>query len=422
MSRLWVKNADRLGLTEDRKMVLGLIETAYNSIDTEQIIRSQVLLSGEILKIKNQEFDLTKFKRVFIIGFGKVSCKAALVLESILGNRITDGVAIGLAALDTKIVRTYKGSHPKPTVENFKAAQEIVNISEKLTEDDLVITVVSGGGSALLCWPMSECEISQRLYEGFLKTGGNIKELNTIRKHISKLKGGGLAEKLYPANVLGLIFSDIPGNDYSLIASGPTYQDVSTIDDAMQIIKKYGLEKFELNETIRDDKFFEKVTNIPLVSNEAALLAMVKQAQELGLTASILTNELYDSPKIAVQRLIDASSSHQLVVAGGEPSLIVTKSGGTGGRDARMGMRMLEKITPGMTFAAVASDGLDNGPYAGIIEDHETLDRVKKLNLDAKFYLDNYDSNTFYSKLGAELLETGATEANVSDLFILFKK
>ena len=419
MSR-WIKNYDKLATTTDRKIVLDLIEAAYSSIDTETVIRSQVRYDGHILAVKNQSFDLDKFKRVFVIGFGKASCKAAFVLDSILGSRIDDGVAIGLQPLKCEYIRSYHGSHPQPTAENVQHAQEIVDIANKLNENDLVITIVSGGGSSLLCYPMSECEASQKLYESFLKTGGNITELNTVRKHISHLKGGGLAKMLYPASVIGLIFSDLPGNGYDMIASGPTYKDASTIADAQQIVDKYNLGQFELVETPKEDQYFEKVVNIPLVSNITALETMKQSALELGIETKVLTAQMYDEPSEALDKLIEASKNHHLVLAGGEPSIKVTKSGGTGGRNAYVGLTMLKKIQDGMVFASVASDGLDNGPVAGSLVDYSDAKKADPAQIDA--HLADFDSLGAFEKFAIEPLLTGPTEANVSDLLILYKK
>jgi glycerate-2-kinase len=307
-------------------------------------------------------------------------------------------------------------------VQNVEVSEKIVELSKKLTDKDLVIVIVSGGGSALLCWPMKECEQAQRLYQDFLKTGGDIKELNTIRKHISMLKGGGLAKELYPATVVGLIFSDVPGDHYELIASGPTYKDISTMGDAQAILDKYNLSGYELNETPTDDKYFERVTNIPLVSNLDALDAMRQEAERLRIKSKVLSAELYDSPQQVVQQFMKAVEPGCILVGGGEPEVIVTKTGGRGGRSQKLGLEMLTYLTDKDVFAAVASDGLDNSPLAGVIEDQGTLEKAKAENVNLEDHIESWDSQGFYEKTGHELLQTGPTEANVSDLMIFYRK
>ncbi len=422
MSKNWVKNKEQLSTSEERKIVLDIVEAGLDAIDTEKVIRASVILKDNELRIKNQTFSLENVQNIYIVGFGKPSCLAASVLDEILGNEIKGGVAIGLAPIACEYVQTYGGTHPHPSVQNVEVSEKILELSKKLTEKDLVIVIVSGGGSALLCWPMAECEQANRLYNDFLTTGGDIKELNTIRKHISLLKGGGLAKQLYPATVIGLIFSDVPGNNYDYIASGPTYKDSTTVADAQAILDKYNLTGYTLNETPTDDRYFEKVTNIPLVSNMEAEQAMSEKAKELGLKSKILSYELYDPPEQVAKKLIASVDAGTVVVAGGEPKSIVTKKDGKGGRCERLGIEMLPLLTEQDTFAAVASDGLDNGPAAGIIEDWSTAQKVTAQNIDISDFKDRWDSLGFYKETGNELLETGPTNENVSDLMILYRK
>lgn len=422
MSNPWIKNRDKLANTPQRQVVLDIIEAGLDSIDTKKIIESSVSLNGKVLTVKDKTFDISEVENIYVIGFGKPSCLAVSVLEDILGSNIEDGVAIGLAPSSCEYIQTFGGTHPHPSVQNVELSEKIIDLSKKVTEKDLVLVVVSGGGSALLCWPMKECEQANRLYEDFLKTGGDIKELNTIRKHISSLKGGGLAKELYPAQVIGLIFSDVPGNNYDYIASGPTYKDITTVSDAQAILDKYNLTGYELNETPNEDKYFEKVTNIPLVSNVEAEEAMKEKAESLGLKAKILSYELYDPPEQIVNQFLKAAEPNCVILAGGEPKSVILKKGGTGGRCQRLGLMMLPHLTEQDTFAAVASDGLDNSPEAGIIEDHGSQEKMHSQNLNWNEYKDNWDSMGLFTELGNELLETGPTGANVSDLMIFYRK
>jgi glycerate 2-kinase len=421
MSKQIIQNRANLATSPYRETLLDIIEAGYESIDTDTVINNQVKVQGQNLTIGGHEFDLNEYEHIYVVGFGKVSCKAAYVLEQILGNSIKKGVAIGVAPTQCDLIETYGGTHPIPSVQNVELSEKIIDLSKTVTEKDLIITVVSGGGSALLCWPMDECRQAQKLYEEFLPTGGDIRELNTIRKHISMLKGGGLAAEFYPATIVGLIFSDIPGDNYELVASGPTYKDNSTIADAEAVIKKYGLSEYILRETPKEDKFFAKVTNIPLVSNINALDAMAAKAQSLGLKSKIISSELYDSPDEVVKQLSEAAEPGTVVLGAGEPRLKVTVKTGTGGRNLRLAMEMLPKLIGEDVFASIASDGRDNGEYAGAIEDLNTLSKSEEENLDFTDYKDRFDSESFFLKTGHELLETGYTDANVSDIMAYYR-
>ena len=255
----WVKNYDELAITPNRKLALEIMNAGLDSINTEKVIGSSVRLDGNILRIQEQEFDLAQFKKIKVVGFGKSSCSAGRALEKILGERINQGAIVGLEKIDLKYIETFAGTHPRPSEKNIEAGNKIYEIIKDSTEDDLIIVLVSGGGSALLCYPESEYIQGAKLYDAFLKTGGTISEMNTIRKHLSLFKGGGLAKIAYPATVVGLIFSDVPGDVYVNVASGPTYKDETTIAGAQKSITENNLGEFVLNETPKDDKYFENV-------------------------------------------------------------------------------------------------------------------------------------------------------------------
>lgn len=421
MTSKWIKNYDHLATSKSRQDALQIAEAGLTAIDTAAAIKNQVKLDGQKLLIKNQEFDLTKFKSIQVLGFGKDSCRAALALEEILGKLINSGIVIGVAPLACKIIKTYQGTHPVPSDGNVQISEQIMELAKNATEDDLVIVLVSGGGSSLLCWPQTECDQGQVLYHGFLKAGGTIEEINIVRKHISLLKGGGLAKFLYPATVIGLIFSDVPGDDYETVASGPTYFDPTTINDAKAIIKKYHLTEFNLNETPKDQKLFEKVHNIPLVSNNTALEAMQQQAKVLGYKSQIASNKLYELPEQTLATLKQgAKDLPACVLVGGEMKLVVTSSNGSGGRNQYLAMKALQDVAENETFLFLASDGTDNSDCAGAIVDSETKQKLQDLNLDLADYINRFDDYTLAKALGSQIF-TGPTEANVSDLLIYLK-
>jgi len=441
----YIKNYDELATTENRKLTLEIAEAGLSAINTERVILDSVKLENNILSIMGESFDLSKFKKIKVVGFGKASCDAAVALEKVLGNKIQEGVVIGLQKKTCDFIETFVGTHPSPSDANIEPGKKIYEIADKSNEDDLIIALVSGGGSALLCYPESECTQGLALYNVFLKCGKSITELNIVRKHISELKGGGLAKVTYPATVIGFIFSDVPGDHYEDVASGPTYKDNSTIHDAEMIIKEHNLGKFDLVETPKDDKYFEKVHNFVLVSNETAVQAMAQKSKELGLDAKIISTELYGQVDEALKMIFDAGKFGKrflleeeqsdgkgetlrrtfgsVILAAGEPELEVTKKGGSGGRNLFMALRAVkEKIVDGdSVFIPIASDGMDNSDAAGAIVDKKTYENIEKTGISIDTSLENFDAYTIFQKSG-DMILTGATGANVSDLFILLTK
>lgn len=420
MSDRWIENFDALARTPARRMLLEMLEAGFDAIDTEQVIAGAVSLSGTILKIQDKEYDLSRYARVMVVGFGKTSCRAASALEAILGDRITDGVIIDLQNGKHSRIRSIIGTHPKPSMQNVLASRDIVNLARDMRENDLVLVIVSGGGSALLCYPESECAQGEKLYDAFLGTGAPIQELNLVRKHISSLKGGGLAKLFYPATIVGLIFSDVPGDDVDQVASGPTFKDETTISDAQKILDIYNIHDVELIETPKDDRFFERVTNICVVSSEVALRAMQVFVSSRGYSATILSVSSYDAPPILIEKIFTALREHDVVLCGGEASLVVTRPGGKGGRNAYVALTGLHDLPLGVTLAGVASDGLDNSDAAGAIIDGGTAEKMRELNLDIEGHLARFDVYTFFEDT-KDLIFTGQTGANVSDFTVATK-
>ncbi len=418
----FINNFEELSITPSRQIVLEILEAGLAAIDTELIIKKSVTLTGNLLSIQGNEFDLTKYKKIKIVGFGKASPKAAKAIESILGNLISEGAMIGLEKTDCAFIETFVGTHPRPSTQNLLAGNRIRSIVESSTEEDLIIAVVSGGGSALLCDSEFEHDSILNLYDDFLEKGGQISEMNTIRKHLSDLKGGGLAKLAYPATVIGLIFSDVPGGNFADVASGPTYFDPTTISDAQKIIEEKKLGSYQLKETNKNLKYFEKVHNFVLVANTTAVYAMQQTAFNKGIHAHVLSTEFYDDAVKVVETMSEALKDYSLVLAAGEPRVRITRKGGNGGRNMYLCHSALYRgvVTEGVVFASIASDGLDNSDMAGAIVDNETIKKIRENNLDEAIYYENYDSYNFFAKTG-DLIKTGPTGANVSDIMLAYK-
>jgi glycerate-2-kinase len=418
----WIKNFQQLATSPKREMALSVVNAALDAVDTAQVMASALAPDGDDLIVKDQRFDLSRFQRIYVAGIGKAAHKAAAALEGLLGTRLAGGVVIGTGEVAASLrLQTYAGTHPLPSAANVDATRQLVELSQRLTELDLVLVVVSGGGSAMLCWPESECEQSRRLYQDFLGAGGSILELNTVRKHLSAVKGGGLAKMLYPARVVGLVFSDVPGDNFEAVASGPTYRDATTRADAEQILQNHQISGYQLNETPKDWACFERVTNIPLVSNQTALTAMAARGRALGLESMILGDRFYDPvDEVAAKIILEGRKFRAggLVVAGGEPRLKVAAHAGRGGRNQHLTLHALKSMQDNQVFISLGSDGHDNGDVAGAIADGETAAKASRLGLDPAAYLERFDAGTFFEKTGDAII-TGPTESNVSDLMLL---
>lgn len=418
-----IKNFDELATTANRKMALEIAEAGLDAINTKEVILNSIKLENNILTIQGESFDLLKFKTIKVVGFGKASGEAAGALEKILGAKINEGAIIGLHKATCSYIECFAGTHPRPSEVNVTAGQKIYEIIKDSKEDDLIIALVSGGGSALLCYPESECIQGRELYDEFLKCGKTITEINTVRRHLSLLKGGGLAKIAYPATVIGLIFSDIPGDRFCDVASGPTYKDESTIADAEKIIHQCSLGKFELIETPKDDKYFKKVKNFVLVSNKIAVEAMAKKAEEFGLASNIISTNMYEQADMALREIFNTKKENSVVLAAGEPMLEVTKKGGSGGRNLFMGLKAikLDLLDGDSVFIPLASDGMDNSDAAGTIIDEHTIEKINKLGLSVDDAIDRFDAYPIF-KFSGDMIMTGPTGANVSDLMILLTK
>lgn len=416
---MYIKNTEELARSKEREDALSIIESGYAAIDNRAVIERSVVIKGNTLHISGQEINMNEYERMHIIAFGKGSGEAALSLMERLDGRVKSGVVIDKVKLECAPLRCFVGTHPIPSKENLQASEQLIKMAEHLSEKDLVLVVVTGGGSSLLNYPESESDQGARLYNAFLKVGATIHDMNLVRKHISSVKGGGLAKLLYPARVVGLIFSDVLGDNASEVASGPTYPDKSTIEDAQNILAKWGIpDKFDLVETPKESKWFEKVTNLVLISNMHALHAMRDKAEELGYKAIVVEEPLYNFADETLISLRAHAEPGSVVLGGGEIRMIIKHAGGRGGRCGYLSLHALHSIRDGQIFSAVASDGTDNGTVAGAIVDSHTIDQVREKGINVHESIINFDPMSVFEKTG-DLIETGQLKSNVSDLYIL---
>jgi glycerate 2-kinase len=425
-----IKNFDQLATTELRKQALLIAEAGLKAINTPTVVREKVqyTISTQKLTVAGQVYDLKKYKRVICVGFGKAAFSAVTELQKILQDRISCGFVIDLHEGDMGTITCRVGTHPHPTLVNVEATKELVEMLSAAVEDDLVICVASGGGSALLCYPHDmTCEAETSIIAALTVKGATIQELNTVRKHISKVKGGNLAKACYPATVIGLIFSDVPGNDLSMVASGPTVLDTTVVQDAAEILNRYDVLKMcqlpscNLYETPKEDKYFKKVTNVLMVSGQLLLHACRRKADDLGFRAEVFSDQFSEEARTLASQVTKVSPAARTCLLGAGESTIKVIGSGMGGRNQELALSALAVLKESQVLVCIATDGMDNTDAAGAIADAYVLQKAARLQLDSAHYLDNNDSYHFFEQTG-DLIFTGQTGANVSDFFVLLSQ
>ncbi|MEM3616329.1 MAG: glycerate kinase [Candidatus Bathyarchaeia archaeon] len=433
-----------------RELALKSLEAAIKAVDPKSIIKSKLKLKGSILHVDGRVFELKKFKNIYVIGGGKASGSMAEALEEILGGKITSGL-VNVPKENrhkTSIIRLHGASHPIPDESGVEGTRKMLEIAEKAGEEDLIICLISGGGSSLMPMPRGEITIADKrqITEDLLKCGATINEINTVRKHISEFKGGWLARKAYPATILNLILSDVLGDPLDFIASGPTVPDSTTFSDAIKVLKKYNLwdnapksirkiltggEKGLIPETPKaGDEAFQKVFNVVIGNNRAASMAACETLKSEGLNTLLLTSLLEGEARHVgtvlaslAQEILASDNPVKKpagIVAGGETTVTVTGKG-KGGRNQEIALAASLKIRglEGVVTASLSTDGVD-GPTdaAGAIADGKTIARAEALGLKAEEFLANNNSYNFFFQLG-DLIFTGPTGTNVNDVSVI---
>jgi glycerate-2-kinase len=452
-----IKNAPNDKDKKCREMLLDIVEKAIHSVDPNNAIYKYVRLEPEenALHVEEHNFNLNKLGRIFVVGGGKASGVMAEALETILGDKITSGeinVLRGTKSdFNTRVIHLNEADHPVPSIDGVNGVKNMLDLLRDAKSGDLVIALISGGGSALMPAPAGEISLEekQEITKNLLKSGATIHEINTVRKHISAWKGGQLAKHACKngATLISLILSDVVGDPLDSIASGPTAPDYTTFGDAVDILRRYNLwqdtsknVKDRLNDGIaqkipetpkEDDPIFKRTFNVIIGSNFIACNAAKRRAEELGLKSLILTSSLEGEARhigtafAAIAKAIHVHG-HPLskpcaIIAGGETTVTVTGTG-KGGRNQEVSLgaaiNLGEKLE-GIAFASIGTDGID-GPTdaAGAIIDPSTILRAKESELDPLKSLKNNDAYHFFQELN-ELIFTGPTGTNVMDLLII---
>jgi len=438
---LKITNKEELSRTSRRKDALEILEEGLKAADPKSSVKEA---------LRNLKDELNKARRIVVIGFGKASIKMAEGCEEELRDKIYDGAIIapkGIEDKKLKIIKVFEGTHPIPSEVNVESAKKLISVCSNLTSEDLVICLISGGGSSLLTFPANDISLEEKKLttDVLLKSGADIREINTIRKHISKVKGGQLLNLLKPAKVVSLILSDVVGDPIEYIASGPTSPDSSTFKDALSIIKKYNLVnklpksvveriekgvRGEILETPKPgDEIFNNVKNIIVSNNMKSLVAMEKKASSLGYNTIILTSYAQGESREVGKFLcavIKQISSYDIpikkpacLILGGETTVTV-KGNGKGGRNQELVLSIVLncKDVKNFVFASIGSDGIDGyTDAAGAIADNFSLEDAVNSGLKPEEFLENNDSYNFF-KQTRDLIFTGPTGTNVNDFMV----
>ena len=420
-----------------RQHALQIFRAALDAADPYQAVLTHVKFDGRTLKTGPHRYRLADFDRIQIIGAGKASAAMAHAIERALGRRVAGGLINVPDGNKTRLrrIELHPAGHPIPDDRGAEGARRVLEIAREAGPRDLLIALISGGASAMLPVPAPPLTLKdkQALTKQLLDSGATIHEMNAVRKHLSLIKGGQLAQAAFPAALLTLMISDVAGDDPEVIGSGPTVPDASTVGDAVQILKKYGLRvpSEALHETPKPgDPSLARARHRIIASNRQAIDEAARRARELGYHALVLsttiegeTREIASMHARIAREVLESGRPARrpaCLLSGGETT-VTAPGDGKGGRNQEFVLAAalaLGSAGP-VTILSAGTDGID-GPTdaAGAIADSSTLARAAALGLDARAFLDHHDSYRFFEPLGA-LLKTGPTGTNVADVRIL---
>ena len=443
-----------------RAIAVALQQDALAAVEPAAAVHRHVHREGDVLIVAGRRYDLGDYEGVFVVAGGKAAVPMTAAISDILDDRLTASVVVTKyghtpAKSQTCPERSRRipnpksqiieAGHPVPDENSMRGAQAIADLARQATERDLVLCLISGGGSALLTLPVPGLTLFdlQTLTDALLRSGATINELNTVRKHWSRIKGGNLAQLVAPATLVTLILSDVVGDPLDVIASGPTVPDPTTVADAQAVLERYGIRPPSypphrgevMWETPKPgDPAFERAQHVVVGSNRLAALAAVEKARTMGLNALLLSTyvegEAREVAKVAaalakgVHAHGDPLPPPACLVWGGETTVTIHGEG-KGGRNQELALAAALALEgwPGILVMALATDGTD-GPTdaAGAIATGETVARARALGLDPRGALEANDSYPFFDAL-SDLLRTGPTGTNVNDLlFILVEE
>jgi glycerate 2-kinase len=443
---------DDAKLIDMRENALAIFKAALEAVEPRAAVLNSLSRTDNVLRIVSgkkliKRFDLGKIDRIHLVGAGKAAAPMAEAIEEVVGDRLSEGVVVVKTGHGTSLkkITCLEASHPLPDEAGLEAAKKIKTLLEKAQSKDLVFSVISGGGSALLPLPVNGLSLTdkQLVTQMLLGCGASIQEINAVRKHLSLIKGGQLARAAAPAQVINLMLSDVVGDDLDTIASGPFVPDRSAFQDVRAIFAKYDLTKRipvavrrylerglrgQIPETPKPgDSVFQKVSNLIVGSNYQALLAAASEAMRRGyrplLLSSYIVGETREVAKVhaALAKEVRASG-HPIrppacLISGGETT-VTLKGNGKGGRNQEFALAaaiQLDGMKDVLLFSA-GTDGTDGDTdAAGAMSDGNTCTRALQAGMSPSRHLENNDSYPFFARLG-DLVITGPTRTNVMDI------
>ena len=438
---------DSLRASSYGRLITRVLAAAINAVDPENAVKKYLLRDENQISVGNTTYSLDKIDNVFLIAFGKASLPMAQAAVDIIGDKLSAGIIISKAInapfrIQNSLFSIIEASHPVPDQRGVDGAAHIIELLKKTSQKDLVLCLISGGGSALLTAPAEGISLDnlQQLNRSLLRCGAKIGEINTLRKHLSRVKGGNLAKLAYPAQVATLILSDVIDDPLDVIASGPTVPDSSSFDDAREIIEKYGIageipsavhERMKQGhaggtpETPKpEDAIFERVHNLIIGNNYQAAKAAIEKAHTLGLNPLLLTTNLEGEAReigpalAAIAKQIDTTSDPikrpACIILGGETT-VTLRGDGLGGRNQELALSAVQPLAglKATYLVTLATDG------DGAVVTGQTLEQANLENLDPAKFLANNDAYNFFNPLG-DLLKPGPTLTNVNDLNFIF--
>ena len=435
-----IEDRTTLAGTPSRELALTCLEAGIRAADPSRAIKDSIVLEADTLQIGDATVELNDFERILVIGGGKASAEMAQSLESMLDERIDDGVIVTTDPIDLDRIAVLRGDHPVPSRRGITATAKLLALLEDVTSETLVLVLISGGGSALLPAPAGDVSLSalQSVTDDLLESGATIHEINTVRKHLSAIKGGRLAMHAQPATVHTLLVSDVVGDDLSVIASGPTVPDPTRYQDALAVLTEYDIippvsvrERLaagaagELPETPGPgDPAFDCVSHHLIANAGTAARAARAVAQEAGYNALLLSTRIRGESReaalthVAIGEEICASNQPidppAAIISAGETTVTI-RGTGTGGPNQEFALRAAVEGAAGITLAAIDTDGIDGGSDAagGIVDARTVGDRRTAISA-----LEDNDA-TPYLRDRSGLIITGRTGTNVNDLRVM---
>jgi hydroxypyruvate reductase len=436
-----VEDRERHARSPAHELALSCLEAGIEAARPERAIEEHLSLSGDTLRVRDESYDLAEYDRVLVLGGGKAAGGLVRALSDLLGDRIDGGAVVLDAPADLDRVEVHVGGHPVPDEGSVAGARRVLELAHTADGRTLVLAPVTGGGSALLAAPVEGVSLDElrAVTESLLASGASIDEMNAVRKHCSAIKGGGLARAAGAATVVGLLISDVVGDDPAVVASGPTAPDPSTFADARAVLDRYGIEvpdsiaeridrgtNGEIEETPGpDDPLFDRISNHVLVGGHTAIEAARAVAEEEGYATRLLSARLRGEAAVAglthvavAEEALDTGEPVEVpgvVLSGGETTVTLGDDPGEGGPNQELALRAAIELPEGAVLASVDTDGRDGGSdAAGALVDASTVEDGDA----ARDALARHDAGPFLGSRGA-LLRSGRTGTNVNDLRVL---